>query len=164
MRRLLKRISIACVGLVVFACPSLLADSMSTVGASVAGLVAYCDGANIVQVDYSKGGANFASVADGRSRSGDCGVPPDNFATGFDARSVAYASGTLKASIFTKQNKISVIELVRAAIHRHLIELNKLNKRKPEIFNLVGVPVVRWSRAEQEYADSVILQHFEEDR
>jgi hypothetical protein len=101
MRRLLKRISIACVGLVVFACPSLLADSMPTVGASVAGLVAYCDGANIVQVDYSKGGANFASVADGRSRSGDCGVPPDNFATGFDARSVAYASGTLKASIFT---------------------------------------------------------------
>jgi hypothetical protein len=63
-----------------------------------------------------------------------------------------------------KQNKISVIGLVRAAIHRHLIELNKLNKRKPEIFNLVDLPVVRWSRAEQEYADRVIRQHFEEDR
>jgi hypothetical protein len=66
-----------------------------------------------------------------------------------------------------KQNKISVIELARAAIHRHLIELNKLNKvnkRKPEIFNLVDVPVARWSRAEQKYADSVIRQHFEEDR
>jgi hypothetical protein len=69
-----------------------------------------------------------------------------------------------------KQNKISVAELVRAAIHHHLIELNKLNdwnkvnKRKPEIINLVDVPVVRWSRAEQEYADSVIRQHFEEDR
>jgi hypothetical protein len=60
-----------------------------------------------------------------------------------------------------KQNKISVIELVRAAIHHHLIELNK---RKPEVINLVDVPVVRWSRAEQEYADSVIRMHFEEDR
>ena len=27
-----------------------------------------------------------------------------------------------------KQNKISVAELARAAIHHHLIELNKLNK------------------------------------
>jgi hypothetical protein len=66
-----------------------------------------------------------------------------------------------------KQHKISVIELVRAAIQRHLIELNKLNsvsKQELEIINLVDVPVVRWSRAEQEYADSVIRQHFEEDR
>ena len=52
-----------------------------------------------------------------------------------------------------KQNKISVIGLVRDAIHRHLIELNKLNKRKPPIINLVDVPVVRWSRAEPEYAE-----------
>jgi hypothetical protein len=71
-------------------------------------------------------------------------------------------SGLLdKIRAAAKQNKISVIELVRAAIHRHLIELNK---RKPEIINLVDVPVARWSRAEQEYADSVIRQHFEEDR
>jgi hypothetical protein len=38
-----------------------------------------------------------------------------------------------------KQNKISVAQWVRAAIHHHLMELNKLNdwnkvnKRKPEI-------------------------------
>jgi hypothetical protein len=69
-----------------------------------------------------------------------------------------------------KQNKISVAQWVRAAIHRHLLELhklnewNKVNKREPEIINLLDVPVVRWSRAEQEYADSVIRQHFEEDR
>jgi hypothetical protein len=69
-----------------------------------------------------------------------------------------------------KQNKISVGQWVRAAIHNHLIELNNLNKwnkankQKPEIINLVDVPVARWSRAEQEYADSVIRQHFEEDR
>jgi hypothetical protein len=69
-----------------------------------------------------------------------------------------------------KQHKISVAQWVRAAIHHHLIELNKLkewnkvNKRKPEIINLVDVPVARWSRAEQEYADSVMRQHFEEDR
>lgn len=62
-----------------------------------------------------------------------------------------------------KQHEISVAQGVRVAIHRHLIELNKLNKRKPEIFNLVDVPVVRWSRAEQEYADSVTRMHFEED-
>jgi hypothetical protein len=39
-----------------------------------------------------------------------------------------------------------------------------VSKQELEIFNLVDVPVVRWSRAEQEYADSVIRQHFEEDR
>ena len=52
-----------------------------------------------------------------------------------------------------KQNKISVAQWVRAAIHRHHIEsykLNNLGKQKPEIINLVDVPVVRWSRAEQE--------------
>lgn len=69
-----------------------------------------------------------------------------------------------------KQNKISVAQWVRAAIHRHLIELNKLNewnkanKRKTQIINLLDVPVVSWSRAEQEFADSVIRQHFDEDR
>jgi hypothetical protein len=39
-----------------------------------------------------------------------------------------------------------------------------VSKQKPEIINLVYVPVVLWSRAEQEYADRVIRQHFEEDR
>jgi hypothetical protein len=66
-----------------------------------------------------------------------------------------------------KQHKISVAQWVRAAIHRHLIEsykLNNVSKQKPEIINLVDVPVARWSRAEQEFADSVIQQHFEEDR
>ena len=66
-----------------------------------------------------------------------------------------------------KQTKISVAQWVRAAIHRHLIEsykLNNVSKQKPEIINLVYVPVVLWSRAEQEYADRVIRQHFEEDR
>jgi hypothetical protein len=42
--------------------------------------------------------------------------------------------------------------------------LNNLSKQKQEIINLVDVPVARWSRAEQEYADSVMRQHFEEDR
>jgi hypothetical protein len=42
--------------------------------------------------------------------------------------------------------------------------LNNVSKQKPEIINLVDVPVARWSRAEQEFADSVIQQHFEEDR
>ena len=53
------------------------------------------------------------------------------------------------------------------AIHRHLIEWHKLNnvsKQKPEIINLVNVPVARWSKVEQEYADSMIQQHFDEDR
>jgi hypothetical protein len=39
-----------------------------------------------------------------------------------------------------------------------------LSKQKQEIINLVDVPVARWSRTEQEFADSVIRQHFEEDR
>jgi hypothetical protein len=56
---------------------------------------------------------------------------------------------------------------VRAAIHRHLIEsyeLNNVSKQKTEIINLVDVPLARWNRAEQEYADSVIRRHFDEDR
>src|ERR1700746_4071396 len=55
----------------------------------------------------------------------------------------------------------------RVAIHSHLIEWHKLNnvsKQKPEVINLVDVPVARWSRVEQEYADSMIQQHFDEDR
>jgi hypothetical protein len=38
-----------------------------------------------------------------------------------------------------KQNKISVAQWVRAAIHRHLIEskLNNMSRQKPEIINLL---------------------------
>jgi hypothetical protein len=98
--RLVKCISLAGASLIVFMCTSLSANATPTVGASVAGHIVYCNDVSIIDVPYSSGGAGFASIADGRSQTGLC-APPDGFDTGAFARSVAYASGTLKATAST---------------------------------------------------------------
>src|SRR5215467_3165879 len=47
---------------------------------------------------------------------------------------------------------------------RNLAMPHNLSQDGVRLSLTVDVPVARWNRAEQEFADSVIRQHFEEDR
>jgi len=68
-----------------------------------------------------------------------------------------------------KRQNISIVELIRIAVERHLGELNQrrvatgyAEDRSKKID--LSKPVVSWTRAEKEFADRVIQQHFDEDR
>jgi hypothetical protein len=68
------------------------------------------------------------------------------------------------------RQKVSVNELVRTAMERHLGGLiwQRVEARQPEAkskkHSLLDTPVVLWSPAEKEFAHRVLQQHFEEDR
>jgi hypothetical protein len=69
-----------------------------------------------------------------------------------------------------KRQKVSVNELVRTAMEKHLGGLiwQRVEARQPEAkskkSSLLDTPVVIWSPAEQEYAEKSIQQHFDEER
>ena len=67
------------------------------------------------------------------------------------------------------RQKVSVNALIRAALRWYLNELNQkrvgsTSAEKRKVVRLVGVPLVSWTQAEKEFADSVIKKHFDEDR
>ncbi len=66
-----------------------------------------------------------------------------------------------------KRQKVSVNALIRNTLKKDLTESNQQRfsePAEPKLIRLVDVPVVQWSQAEQEYADKVIKEHFDEDR